>query len=537
MAKADCRWLQARLQSNQLEDIMRHTLFTDLVNYTKDMLVLDSKSLVAASRGRPDIFERAESSHLAQIWNSLSDRSTTKPNDIHYILGTLTNRNVRSLKNSSSQERMESILRTFTYVPADLMLTYDAQSMNKIINNNTWLPAFPKGGLLSEKTVLRVLPHGFELCIGDADSIASVYTLDRNWENPKLVFLCRPGATVAYEVETLRTATESSDTRAAMPSPNTCILILGSGNPQHDPPNCLHAVQLEVVCQEQQPVQLHYKSLLRLKVAVIEKIPSAPASYIELKETLPPHTRCIILHGSQASQASNAIEDCGSTAEPHGPSYQPPFGLTGTLAHYTFFRLAMFNVAAIFIPTIVALAYPHITHARIAGIVIAAICWLIAASAIDYLCEISLSLAWHAHYDATTPAASSTTTKPVPVSRFMRRFNAFMDEWNRAIVLNFPVSDDNVEDLRQGWGMRAASAEQILAGPGKGRSLRRYLVPAREDTMVDVENSTGDMAFGPYLKNSLASFYTRIEGLSEPTLRASWDSRILRRLGLARKLR
>ena len=517
LSKADCRWLQARLRSNRLEDILGHMLFMNLARAARDMLHLDSKAMVVATRGSRDLLDRAHSSRFAHVWNSLSDRSTTKPEDLHYILSILTDRRVRSLKNIASDERMESILRTFKYIPAHLLFTFDAQTTARIVSNDQWLPATPKSGPLDDGPLLRVLPNGFELYSGEQERDATIYINKCNSSTEaEFAILFGEDMVEYYEVEILRRSEASPRVPQAGSQYKTCSMMLGAPKKRLEPPDCFHILQFEILNQMQSSLELRLESLLRLQRLEPDRAPIPVVSYIDLKETLPQNIKCLISHAWPAKTLTNdADNDQHEHSDPNGPSDQPAFGLTATLAHYTLLRLVNINLAVLFVPIMVILAYRDIDPARIVGIVIVGLCWLLAASEYMLLRAECLSIAWHAHYDIVDPSVRSN---------LVSKLSVFMGKWDRAIASNFPLSGADLTDLRDGWVRPTASPEQVLADPRRRESLLTYLLPFVGSEGLDVENRTGDMTLAAEVADSFSTPFNMI-GLAKPTLKASLESR------------
>lgn len=156
---------------------MFQTTFELLARAVRDMLHIDNKTMMNTARGQAHLLGRARASQFVQVWNSLADRSTSEPDELHYILAILTDLRTQPLKGMSLNARIESIINSFEYLPVGLLFAYDPSVSGRSLGKRRLLPSAPGGEMLDSMSLIRVLDHAFELCIDKRSSDAVFYIL------------------------------------------------------------------------------------------------------------------------------------------------------------------------------------------------------------------------------------------------------------------------------------------------------------------------------------------------------------------------
>ena len=98
-----------------------------------------------------DLAASVRSQRFAQIWNALADRTATRSEDLHIILGSLTDMvPFRITALTSSAARMRAIVSGHKKLPLAIMFSRlsGSSTAELVDHHNRWLPVLPSGDLL-----------------------------------------------------------------------------------------------------------------------------------------------------------------------------------------------------------------------------------------------------------------------------------------------------------------------------------------------------------------------------------------------------
>jgi hypothetical protein len=107
--------------------------------------------------------ETVQNSRFVTVWNELSQRTTTKFEDIYIILANLLDFNAGQIMKLPTEERMKTILWSGRYVPLSLLYS-DGPRLNPSKNcRERWVPSTPRGNILKTFPTLEFVADGLLL--------------------------------------------------------------------------------------------------------------------------------------------------------------------------------------------------------------------------------------------------------------------------------------------------------------------------------------------------------------------------------------
>ena len=218
------RWKVNRLESNRHEDIISLCVFKSLAATLERELHVDEKAMALAARGRSDLQPRLRRHQFARVWEGVADRSVTKPEDVHYILGTLNDLRIQPLKDLNSTQRLNSILRSFDELPLGIIFPPPNITPSGRSDSLSMLPSFACGDNLIVEPAMYVCERGFNV---RTDEVCSIFTVAMQGclTSGTLITLNESENLVVYRVTDVAydsTSSDSSkDTMAA-----ACIMIM-----------------------------------------------------------------------------------------------------------------------------------------------------------------------------------------------------------------------------------------------------------------------------------------------------------------------
>jgi hypothetical protein len=134
-----------------------------------DMRETTSKSMNKSSSWRATQF--------ARTWNSLLDRSTTKPEDQHGIYATLLDFNAYKVRSLEATKRMPTIIRSCDELPLSLLFNSGPRLPNSEPPENGWIPSEICGDRLTATPILAQTSSGFVLANEPDDTLNSLESL------------------------------------------------------------------------------------------------------------------------------------------------------------------------------------------------------------------------------------------------------------------------------------------------------------------------------------------------------------------------
>jgi hypothetical protein len=152
---------RANKQSAPVHALALNELFLGIIldDYQVRSRVFENKNLDLAMR----INEKVQNSRFVTVWNELSQRTTTKFEDIYIILANLLDFNARQIMKLPAEERMKTILWSGRYVPLSILYN-DGPRINPGKNyRERWIPSTPRGNTLKPSPKLEFVADGLLL--------------------------------------------------------------------------------------------------------------------------------------------------------------------------------------------------------------------------------------------------------------------------------------------------------------------------------------------------------------------------------------
>jgi hypothetical protein len=117
--------------------------------------------------------ETVQNYRFVTVWNELSQRTTTKFEDIYIIMANVLDFNAGQIMKLPTDERMKAILWSGRYVPLSLLYS-DGPRLNPGKNyRGGWVPSTPRGNILKTVPKLEFVADGLRLL----SSVAEDYSL------------------------------------------------------------------------------------------------------------------------------------------------------------------------------------------------------------------------------------------------------------------------------------------------------------------------------------------------------------------------
>ncbi|KAE9373224.1 hypothetical protein N431DRAFT_482315 [Stipitochalara longipes BDJ] len=118
--------------------------------------------------------ETVQNYRFVTIWNQLSQRTTTKFEDIYIIVANLLDFNAGQIMKLPTNERMKTILWSGRYVPLSLLYS-NGPRLNPGKNyRERWVPSTPRGNILNTVPKLEFVADGLRLLSSAVEGYSSV---------------------------------------------------------------------------------------------------------------------------------------------------------------------------------------------------------------------------------------------------------------------------------------------------------------------------------------------------------------------------
>ena len=137
------------------------------------------------SRSRPSSWRATQ---FARTWNSLLDRSTTKPEDQHGIFATLLDFNAYKVRSLEATKRLPALIRSCDKLPLSLLFNSSPRLPESEPMENGWIPSEIGGDRLTATPVLAQTSQGFVLS-------NETYNTHKSRESPYVFML---GSDIAF---------------------------------------------------------------------------------------------------------------------------------------------------------------------------------------------------------------------------------------------------------------------------------------------------------------------------------------------------
>jgi hypothetical protein len=122
-------------------------------------------------------FSSWRATQFARTWNSLLDRSTTKPEDQHGIYATLLDFNAYKVRSLEATKRMPTIIRSCDELPLSLLFNSGPRLPNSEPPENGWIPSEICGDRLTATPIMAQTSSGFVLANEPDDTLDSLESL------------------------------------------------------------------------------------------------------------------------------------------------------------------------------------------------------------------------------------------------------------------------------------------------------------------------------------------------------------------------
>jgi hypothetical protein len=186
-------WFTHRLRATNIRQWLCLQTFRALAKEVQHMLHNDTRALTLKARGNPAAANRLRAQHFLRVWESLAERSTSKAEDVHYILGSLTHLQIRPLKGMTSLQRMRTILHSFDELPAGLLFLPDEARYDRQLKEtvpDSMLPSIPRGDRVVSTANFKITVNVISLETGNKSAELKVVVVE----------LTAPNAAVAWRV-------------------------------------------------------------------------------------------------------------------------------------------------------------------------------------------------------------------------------------------------------------------------------------------------------------------------------------------------
>lgn len=479
------------LRSNKLPDLLCLFLFRSLARETEHMLHRDSKVSTSVSRNRMGVLSRTRCLHFARVWENLAERSTSKPEDVHYILGTLTHLRIQPLRLLSARERMRRILRSFEELPLGLLFIHEdrLQDTNEDYRYD-WLPRVPCGDRLALTDGLFVTERGYEFVVDSQTNGLRLLLLERFPHACSSFLVQQQDSNLAYRARFLsgyRAHCVCSPTECGH---EHCIAFVRPIVQRPQDRQTTTATLFRVLNRSEAYMRLRFschldwESVPHERLGLDSMIPAVGAVLV------PRVMRCCMPNESNAMLG--VADGTGETDIEVAPEtkllYKPPFTLVNTPAHQTLNILIWINASPVYACAMWAV-YHHrsLCHSLawklgmttllttvFLGLV------LLGSSVRDY-CR---STAWELHY--------GTEQVRRPRAAWVR-INAWMEAWDECIAANFAIADGTMASIEE-QGSYTTSSHILLQ---EGGSILQYVTGQGTGVYRGGYRTTDDLDISP----------------------------------------
>lgn len=138
-------------------------------------LNLDMDDLANATSESMKGYSSWRATQFSRIWNSLLDRSTTKPEDQHGIFATLLDFNAYRVRSLGATKRMSAIIQSCGELPLSLLFNNGPRVLHSEPPENAWIPSEIGGDRLTATPALVQTSSGFVLSKESHETQKSLY--------------------------------------------------------------------------------------------------------------------------------------------------------------------------------------------------------------------------------------------------------------------------------------------------------------------------------------------------------------------------
>ncbi|KAK3687059.1 hypothetical protein LTR37_019221 [Vermiconidia calcicola] len=454
------QWRTARYRTNKIKDVLSFCLLSSLAQAAERMLHTTDRPLAQIAGGRPDLQPRLRRDQLVRVWNSLANRNTTKPEDIHLIIGTMTKLRVQGLKDLNSIQRMNTILKSFEELPMGLLFQHSNARSPFDDQDSLLLPVYPTGDISHNKTSLRAVDRGFTLNSREKGSDWSFFFLGTCAIKDVSVLTLTEEISKVYRVTVKGIKSWSKEQLGRRE--NMCVIMQRDDDSEQQQASCVLEGIIFSVEEQNGHIFLKFLHRVLLNRLVAESCDlTRQQKGIVGEADVSGRTNCTILYDWTTSQQDRS--DGLTTSQPL--AYQPPHQLEYALSYRTLGQLVFTNLIALYSFALYAVVVSK-ENMTTAGFSISVLALTLASfftlSTLFRWTRDCCQLAWTSHY-ATTSCANDRKA-------FKRAFISWMELWEGNIARNFPESDETLAVMQ-----RQGSFEKLSRPPEEDESSVVYL--------------------------------------------------------------
>ena len=482
-------WLEKRWRTNDIRQLLCCHTFKSMVYEVRHMLHEDNKTLMESARGAKFKASKLRCSHFLRVWESLAERSTSKPEDVPYILASLSHLRVQPLKTVSERDRMTCILNSFEELPAGLLfLPEDPHGHRSIQSSSSTaiLPSTPCGDRIMSTATMRMQPNRLSFLTGDEPARLALILLENVLSATSTRTILVDNTSACYRVHGVGNAGHDHVDRATDVSKGVAIVMAQPQRGVQSTGWSTFAAVFGVV--QQDGSELHLRFLRHVEIrsvvrqAVIQEDPGL--TYFSgrlVKEAM--HCHVLAQHEPDAKvEGESVVPESDVTAS---LAFDPPFELLHTQAHRTLMKLVIINTTPIY-GYVIRRLHRERMHSSyglmVFEVAMATAVWLLLSVLPIIVNDQCRAAAWEQHYG---------TARVKPPGRMWRAINVHMNAWDAAIVANLTISENQLRTVEQqvpgitlGWDLAR----------GKG-SVFDYLMgqQAEEALLTEYQSNIGDL--------------------------------------------
>jgi hypothetical protein len=164
---------------------------------------------------------------FAQVWRELSERCTTKAEDLHAILGIILDLSPYEILRLDNKERMKAIFRTQRHLPLALLYLFHPKPKVDGLGNG-WIPLYPTGHLDLSYGKMEVSgpdPNGISISLYGTSCCAAIAEITGSHPNRFCIVNAKSPSTPKIWVDLLRDVESNPITRTE--NSTFCYLLHG----------------------------------------------------------------------------------------------------------------------------------------------------------------------------------------------------------------------------------------------------------------------------------------------------------------------
>ena len=183
---------------------------------------------------------------FVSIWNDLSQRSTTKPEDMFAIFANLLDFNAGQITRVPRDERMKAILWSSDSIPFSLLYNTGPRLKDGKNIRDKWVPTVPKGSRLANSPSMKWAVDGRSLCLTTQDDETPPLAVTAQVDSlPLYCYLIDDGSDQMYFIKAVRSDIDAVST---VNHEAICVIIESSSSGTARGSNLDYASKLHGAC-------------------------------------------------------------------------------------------------------------------------------------------------------------------------------------------------------------------------------------------------------------------------------------------------